>query len=55
MGHGYREWPRPRGICCAVFLLKLQVKSPPIFFQGWLIDGFGTEKYGNALFIYRVF
>ena len=35
-----REWPRPQGISCAVFLLKLQVKSPPNFFllQGWLVN-----------------
>ena len=42
MGHSYnnREWPRPQGISGAVFLLKLQVKSPPNFFllQGWLVN-----------------
>ena len=50
MGHLFnREWPRPWGISCAVFLLKLQVKSPPLFlFQGWLIDGFGTENMASV-------
>ena len=41
-----REWPRPWGICCAVFPPEITRRGPLKFFlfQGWLIDGFSFEK-----------